>query len=254
MKKVIPNGKAIKDLRVDRERLSTQKELANEIAVSVRMLRKIENENAPIAVVLLDRIAKLLSVHREAIILSLPSPAAASGAGADGLPADLGQEKLIPRHYWEYAQATSDDGTLYEEASRAHVLACVIETPLNVETGAYAQELIDTLTALTWSQRDIRDDIPASEQIATRRRIRQLIVLLRGNDIWIYQTSVLRRLPERYDLPLPDEPSTMQFRLTVAFGPPGEYGETTLRVPVDHGQPFVLPAWPAFLERQGASC
>ena len=146
------------------------------------------------------------------------------------------------------------DGTLCEEASRAHDLACIIETPLNDETGAYAQELIDTLTALTWSQRDIRDDIPASEQIATRRRIRQLIVLLRGNDIWIYQTSVLRRLPERYDLPLPDEPSTMQFRLTVAFGPPGKYGETTLRVPVDHGQPFVLPAWPAFLERQGASC
>lgn len=254
MKKISPNGKAIKDLRVDRERLSTHKGLANEIAVSVRMLRKIENENAPIAVVLLDRIAKLLGVHREAIILSLPSPAAASGAVADEVPADLGKEKLIRRHDWDYAQATSDDGTLYEEASRGHDLACVIETPPNDETGAYAQELIDTLTALTWSQRDNRDNIPASEQIATRRRIRKLIVLLRGNEIWIYQTSVLRRLPERYDLPLPDEHSTMQLRITVAFGPLGEYGVTTLRVPIDHCQPFGLPAWPAFLERQGASC
>lgn len=254
MKKIIPNGKAIKDLRVDRERLSTQKELANEIAVSVRMLRKIENENAPIAAILLDRIAKLLGVHREAIILSLASQAAASDKVVGGPPTDLGEEKLIPRHDWEYAQATSDDGALYEEASRAHDLACLIETPLNEETGAYAQELIDTLTALTWSQRDIRDDILASEQIATRRRIRQLIVGLRGNDIWIYQTSVLRRLPERYDLPMPGEPCTTQFRLTVAFGPPGEYGETTLRVPIDHGQPFILPAWSVFLERKTASC
>ena len=167
---------------------------------------------------------------------------------------DFDKEKLIPRHDWEYAQATSDDGVLYKEASNAHDLACVIEMPLNAETGAYVQELVDLLTALTWSQRDVSHDIPASEQIATRRRIRELIVMLRGNDIWIYQTMVLRRLPERYDLPPLGAPSMMEFRLTIAFGPPGEYGETSMKVPVDHGQPFVLPAWPAFLERQAASC
>jgi hypothetical protein len=32
----------------------------------------------------------------------------------------------------------------------------------------------------------------------------------------------------------------------VTLGPPGEYGETTMRVPIDHGQPFVLPAWSRF--------
>ena len=46
----------------------------------------------------------------------------------------------------------------------------------------------------------------------------------------------------------------MESRLTVAFGPPGEYGETSMKVPVDHGQPFVLPALSTFLERQGAPC
>jgi DNA-binding XRE family transcriptional regulator len=254
MKKVTPHGDRIKQLRVQLERLSTQKEMANEIAVSVRMLRKIENENVPIAPVLCDRIAKLLGVDRESITLS-PPPEKAVAARPNSNPlAEFDKEKLIPRHDWEYAQATSDDGVLYEEASNAHDLACVIEVPLNAETGAYVQELVDMLTALTWSQRDIRHDIPASEQIATRRRIRELIVMLRGNDIWIYETKVLRRLPERYDLPQPGEPSTMEFRLTVAFGPPGEYGETSMKVPVDHGQPFVLSAWPAFLERQTASC
>lgn len=254
MKKITPRGDRIKQMRVGLERLSTQKEMANEIAVSVRMLRKIENENAPIAPVLLDRIATLLGVHRESLTMSpLPEMAVAGHPKTDPLM-DFDKEKLIPRHDWEYAQATSDDGTLYQEASNAHDLACVIKVSLNAETGAYAQELIDVLTALTWSQRDIRYDIPASEQIATRRRIRELIVMLRGNDIWIYQTRVLRRLPERYDLPPPGEPSTMEFRLTVAFGAPDEHGETSLKVPVDHGQPFILPAWRDLRERLGASC
>lgn len=255
MKKIIPHGQAIKELRMQLERLSTQKELANEVAVSVRMLRKIENEDAPIAVPLLDRIAKVLGVHREAIALTLPSSTTEDGARTKNGPlAKLDEEKLIPRHDWEYAEATSDEGVLYEEASGAHDLSCVIEVPLNDETGAYVQELVDTLTALTWSQCDIRYDVPASQQIATRRRIRQLLVLLRGNDIWIYQTKIIRRLPERYDLPPTGEPSTMNFRLMVAFGPPGEYGETNMKVPVDYGQPFILPAWSAFRERLDATC
>lgn len=254
MKKIIPDGEQIKHLRLDLERLSTQKEMANEIVVSVRMLRKIENENAPIAPVLLDRIAKLLGVHRETITLSSPSSSPPRRARNDGGLPDFDQERLIPRYDWEYAQAISDDGALYEEASKANDLACVIEVQLNSETGAYVQEMVDLLTALTWRQRDIRHDIPASDQIQIRRRLRELIVLLRGNDIWIYQTTVLRRLPERSDLPPPGEPSTVEFRLTIAFGPPGEYGETSMRVPIDHGQPFVLPAWSSLREKEGAQC
>jgi transcriptional regulator with XRE-family HTH domain len=65
MKKVVPNGKVVKALREQLERLSTQKEMANEIGVSVRMLRMIENENAPVAVSTTDRLAKALQVHRE---------------------------------------------------------------------------------------------------------------------------------------------------------------------------------------------
>ena len=254
MKKIIPRGDRIKHLRLGLERLSTQKEMANEIAVSVRMLRKIENENAPIAPVLLDRIAKLLGVRREVITPSPPTSFAAAACTNDGPLADLDKEKLISRHDWEYAQVTTDEGMLYEEASNAHDLACVIEVSMNAETGAYVQDLVDMLTALTWSQRDVRHDIPASDKIATRRRLRELIVMLRGNDIWIYQTRVLRRLPERYDLPAPGETFTIESRITIAFGAPGEYGETSMKVPVDHGQPFVLPAWSTFLERQGAPC
>ena len=81
------------------------------------------------------------------------------------------------------------------------------------------------------------------------------MVMLRGNDVWIFQTTVIRRLPERYDLPQEDEPSTLQTRLVIALGPPSEYGENSMRVPIDHGQPFILPAWKNFRAKQAkAAC
>lgn len=245
MKKVVPNGKVVKALREQLERLSTQKEMANEIGVSIRMLRLIENENAPIAVSTADRLAKALQVHRERIILVSDTlevtPAKTMQEVVSALMDD--EDRLIPRNDYDIASATTDEGALYTEAARSHDVACLIQTTLDEETGAYAQELFDILGGLSWSQRDILVDIPPATEIAVRRRIRQLIVLLRGNDIWIYQTSVLRRLPERYTVAPADQPCSYQNRQVVALGPHGEYGETTMRVPIDHGQPFILPAW-----------
>lgn len=245
MKKVVPNGKVMKAVREQLEKLSTQKEMANEIGVSIRMLRMIENENAPIAVSTADRLAKALQVHRERIILVSESSEIAAAKGEPNVISTLMQDedRLIPRHDYDIASATTDEGALYSEAVRSQDVACIIETTLDEETGAYAQELFDILGSLTWSQRDILIDIPPATEIAVRRRLRQLIVLLRGNDIWIYQTSILRRLPERYTVAPADEPCSYQSRQVVALGPPGEYGETTMRVPIDHGQPFILPAW-----------
>lgn len=245
MKKIVPNGNVVKALRVQREKLSTQKELADAIGVSVRMLRMIENENAPIGIPTADRLAKALQVHRERIVAVSERSHVSATKDTTDLVSDLmkDEDRLIPRHDYDIASATTDEGSLYTEAVRSHDIACIIKTSLNEETGAYAQELFDVLADLTWSHRNILEDIPAATEIAVRRRIRQLIVLLKGNDIWIYQTSVLRRLPESYTVAPEGEPCTYQSRHVVALGPPGEYGETTLRVPIDHGQPFVLPAW-----------
>ena len=248
MKKVVPNGAAVKALREQLERLSTQKEMANEIGVSVRKLRMIENENAPITVATAERLAKALQVHRERIITSEAASVAVAEAGGRAISVACmeDEDRLVPRHDYDIASATSDEGPLYSEAARSNDLACVIEAKLDDETGAYAQELFDILGGLTWEKRSILEDIPPATEIALRRRLRQLIILLRGNDVWIYQTSVLRRLPERYTVAEEGESCTYQNRYVVALGPPGEYGETTMRVPIDHGQPFVLPGWSKF--------
>ena len=68
---------------------------------------------------------------------------------------------------------------------------------LDDETSTYAEELVAILTSLTHGARGILNDVPAVDVIAIRRRIRQLLVLLKGNDVWVYETEVLRRLPER---------------------------------------------------------
>jgi transcriptional regulator with XRE-family HTH domain len=248
MKKIVPNGAVVKVLREQLEKLSTQKEMANEIGVSVRKLRMIENENASISVSTAERLAKALQVHRERIIAPESAPMGVAETDSRAIRATLldDEDRLIPRHDYDIASAAYDEGHLYSEAARSNDLACVIETKLDDETGAYAQELFDILGGLTWEKRSILEDIPPATEIALRRRLRQLIVLLKGNDVWIYQTSVLRRLPERYTVAEDDEPCTYQNRFVLALGPPGEYGETTIRVPIDHGQPFVLPAWSRF--------
>jgi hypothetical protein len=201
------------------------------------------------AAVTAERLAKALQVHRERIIVASNTSKAVEGGSAVAATLMDDEDRIIPRHDYDIASATADEGCLYSEGVQSHDVACIIETTLNEETGAYAQELFDILVGLSWSRRDILEDIPPATEIALRRRLRQLIVLLKGNDIWVYRTSVLRRLPERYTLAPADEPCSYQSRYVVALGPPGEYGETTLRVPIDHGQPFVLPAWRRFVEQ-----
>ena len=253
MKKVVPNGGRIKELRINSERAATQKELAHEIQVSERKLRQIENEDAAIGVDVLDRMARWFGVHREQLARPTCATAAASSSAGNVRPrapgvfqnilADLGKDQIVPRHDYDLAYATIDEGVLFKEASRSHDVTCSIKIALSDETAGYAQELFEILRLLTWEMRDCRFDISATEEIAMRRRIKMLLVLLKGNDIWTYQTSFFRRLPERYE-PLPEgEYPDLRSRLVIALGAPGEYGEESVRVPIDHGQPFFLPGW-----------
>lgn len=249
MKKYTAKGATIKELRGGLDRMSTQKEMAAEIGVSERMFRMIENNNAAIPMTTVDRLAKALGVRREQIIYSEGGP-----AGVEALdppvppvppapPTDSAAEEppqIIPRFDWDLAYATSDEKRLYHEASHSHDLVTAIEIALTEETSTYAEELFEILGSLTYAKRDVLKDIEPAKEIALRRRIRQLLVLLKGNDVWVYETSFYRRLPERMTLPPEGEEHTLQSRLLVALAPPGEYGETSLRVNIDHGQPFVL--------------
>ena len=251
VKKVAAKGADIKALRTRLERLATQKEMANEVGVSVRMLRKIENENARISLSTASRLARTLGVHREQIIFADADAATLSKGRTVVLElpdfeAEVAkllandEERLISRIDFEYAKATKDEANLYKDAQDSHDVECIIEVQLSDSTSAYAQELLQVLAQQTRLQRDILAKIEPAAEITIRRRIRDLIVLLRGNDVWIYTTVVHRTLPERDTLAPEGEPREYQRRLVIALAPPGEFGEESLRVPVDNGQPYLL--------------
>jgi transcriptional regulator with XRE-family HTH domain len=184
MKKVIPQGAVIKQLREQLERCSTQKELAFNARVSVRQLRLIENTNAPVTVHTLDLLAKALGVHRDRLAFAIDSPKLVPAADANLHPLirDLSQDRLVPRHDYDLASASTDESYFYEHAHRSRDITVEIMAPLNEETSAYAEELVATLTSLTHAARGILIDVPAVDVIAIRRRIRQLLVLLKGNE------------------------------------------------------------------------
>lgn len=249
MKKVVPNGQVIKEARERRTKGTLQKEMAPAVGISPRLLRLIENTNHPVAILVLERIASYLQLPKERIAFAIDSPKLVpdSAKGAAHVGRDRDEDRLIPRYDEEYATACTDEGALFKDASTSHDLKVHIDTKLTDETAAYVEELTTILSSLTWNERDILKDISATEEVALRRRIRQLLVLLKGNDVWIYPTHHFRRLPERHTLPPEGEKPTTEARLTLAFGPPGDYGELSRLVPVDNGQPYVLQAWDKFV-------
>ena len=246
MKKVTPIGRKIKELREQQDRRSTQKEFAYAVGISERMLRKIENENALLSVGILERIAKLLGVPHSQLAFSLNGPQAVPLLDVPDLceALDFSKDRLIPRFEDCFAYACMDEGKLYAAMRNSNDVKTVVKTSLNDETEAYVRELVEILGSLTRDHRDAVLPPVAIDEGQIRRRIRQLMVLLKGNDVWLYETDVMRRLPERDTLDSDDEDCTWSWRTMIVFGPPGEYGETSIDIEVDNGRPHILKGFP----------
>lgn len=245
MKKVTPKGDLIKDLREHLEKGSLQKEMAHAVGISERLLRSIENNSASIPIATLDRIATYLAVPRDRIAYAIDTPKLVPTGNdtAQRLMSELFQDRVIPRFENDTARASMDEGRLIHDAQNSEDITIQIDVKLTDETSEYAEELVRLLDTLTWSKRDWLAKPTAADEIALRRRVRQLLVLLKGNDIWVYYTQHTRHLPERFELPKEDEPREMKFRVAIVFGPPGEYGEESIDVRVDNGQPYFLKGW-----------
>lgn len=256
MKKVTPNGAMIKQLRLQRERGSLQKEMEHAVGISVRKIRLIENENAAVTIPELERIAAYLNVPRERIAYAIDTPKlvpTASDAN-NQLLADIFKDRVIPRFEKDRAYATMDEVKLIYDAQHSEDLTVQIEVNLNSETSEYAEELIRLLTNLTYSKRDWSYKQAPADDIALRRRIRQLLVLLKGNDVWFYYTHHMRHLPERFELPAEGDASELKFRVASVLGPPAEYGEDSIDVNVDNGQPYFMKGWSSKTQGENEGC
>ena len=250
-RKFTTNGPKIRQLREDRERGATQKEFAHEIGVSERTLRKIEKENHQVDRPTLDRIAKAFGIHRNEVIFSSSGPCLVSEAtasvSAKKVPAGPNDAPtIIPRFDTIYLQVVKGAAELYEQASGVHEVVPKFLVELNAETSEYVEELLSILCPLTFDDRD-RDQSAngGTKEITDRRRLRELVVLLKGNDVWVYADTHDKYLPESFE-EKPNGQRQIRAQLVIAFGPPGEYGEESVEVDFDHGQPIVLPTHPIF--------
>jgi DNA-binding XRE family transcriptional regulator len=261
MRKFQLDGKMIKQLRDARPHASTQKEFAHEIRVSERHLRASENEDAPVALDVAERIARALGKPFEHLLGSkdfehrlgsasneprIPPNGVSSAEAPD--PTMLGSQtlvpelrELLPRFDKTTARAMTDEASLVELVRQNWVLIPQVLTKLSAETSNYAEELISILGSLADDPRaEIRPCGDGAQQIALRRRVRELLVLLKGNDIWVYGADNMKRLPESNALQPADQGLDLEFQAIVAFGPPGEFGETSVDVSIDRGQPIKI--------------
>lgn len=242
MQKFATKGEAIKTFRMQRASGSLQKEMAFALGLSIRTLRSIENANKPVTLVELDNIASYLDVRREEIAFAIDGPKLVfpSPALLDKIMEDWSKERFVPRYDKGLAYVTMDQAKLVAEARTSHDVRMHLLTTLTPETDGYVMELAELLTAQTWNA-GMRWQIGAPDVESVEQRVRELLVLLRGNDVWTYIDNHFRTLPECDEIQPDDEASRLESRLVIGFGPPGEYGEDSIEVPIDHGRPFIMP-------------
>jgi DNA-binding XRE family transcriptional regulator len=240
VRKIRIDGSKVKQLRNERDRKSTQKEFAHEVDISERKLRAIENADATVGMEVAERIARALNKPVQSLMLKpiespapLPSPSDPSGKIVAMLP----KREILPRFDDYPAGVISDEASMFEFANNKRVLISHVLTSLTAETSKYVEELLAILKRLTWEGGSFDNPVKGSEEISVRRRIRELLVLLKGNDVWVYGDTHIKILPESFEVQPHEALRDFEMQAIVAFGPPGEYGETTIKVPVDHGQP-----------------
>ncbi len=242
MRKIQLDGRKIKELRSSREHGSTQKEFSHEVRISERKLRAVENDLDAVTAQTADRIAGALKKPLQALLLAPAEPPVPSTQDQTVAPKTPRCE-ILPRFDETIASVVDDEAQMFDLAKGNRVVVSHVLTALTGETSAYAEELLAILKTLTWDVRGFDNPIEGAEEIAVRRRIRQLLVLLKGNDIWVYGDTHIKTLPGSFAVQPPGSRADYEMQAIIAFGPPGEYGEVSIRVPIDRGQPCEV-VWP----------
>jgi hypothetical protein len=72
-------------------------------------------------------------------------------------------------------------------------------------------------------------------------QLRDLLVLIKGNDLAVYANSHWKFLPERWEEPATRDPLDLENQLIIAIAQP-DFDYYSVEVEVDNGQPRTLPA------------
>lgn len=245
MQKIRVNGGAIRIHRKWHPRLSRQKALAHKVGISERKLRDIETRNETLNVALIDRIAAALDVRGDEIVFSsdgpklVPPPARTAPLPPHPTVNWLQGKQLVPRFDKDSARFVRSDAALFESVTKAELIKVEIQTELNSETTTYVEELIALAREASRENRDYFSEVEEPRAKAITKRMRELLVLLKGNDVWVFICDHTKHFPECDEVPV-QRTWKVQRQAIIAFGPPGEWGENSVDVDVDNGQPFII--------------
>ena len=241
-----PNGARIKALRKARETGDTQKELAHQAGLGVRTLRLIENENHPMDVRRLRRLAAALGVPHELIVFAEHGPRLVDAKGpvyapkekADTHPVTFPE---IPRFSEVVLRRVDGVKELQEIAGMAEVIVSHFMAEMDIEVNGYVEEMLVLLKRMSifddGREPDRFDGLDFPE-LGRLRRLRELLILLKGNDVLVHVDINYRSYLEGEERPIPDLP--FQSQLIIACAPPGD-GDC-VSVTVDHSRS--VPARP----------
>jgi DNA-binding XRE family transcriptional regulator len=222
--------------------LSRQKTLAPALGISVRTLRKIEKENGAWDRHLIERVAHKLGARLDEIVFAADGPTLVSSENLQSTTIPIRRcvgQQLVPRFDKNGARLVRHSEGLFELARKAQVILVEYQVELNDELKNHAEELIDLVRECCrnggWDYFD--PATPRATEIVAR--IRRLLVQLKGNDVLVFVCDHIKNIPESDEV-VERRSLNWQFQAIVAFAPPQEWGEDSVDVSVDNGQPFII--------------
>jgi hypothetical protein len=143
----------------------------------------------------------------------------------------------VPRMELKSIPRILEAGKLLELAGPWLVIVPHKLVSTDAETCGYISDVLAVLRSEIERKQQSNDEstIPASP--ATVDDLKRLFVLLKGNGIYVYANTHLKRLPERWEIPYQPDPYEAELQLVIAFWPAGQADAGRVDVQVDNGQP-----------------
>ncbi|WP_416896538.1 MAG: hypothetical protein ACMVY4_13465 [Minwuia sp.] len=147
----------------------------------------------------------------------------------------------ILRHDRALATRADSEADLLSQALSQDVVIAqmAVDLPAGLEGHAVGLE-----TALREAITEHGDgQLSFERQVAYRARLREHLVMLKGNDIRVFAYEHEKTLPERWSEREPGDEWTWERQLVIAFGPADA---ESVEVEIDNGQPRRVPYEPQF--------